>query len=160
MGVEALPRKFGSLVVLHCSIANIWHGVNISNTLNACDENKFVHDGQTKVKMRESDNKTILPVIVKYVVNNTQYVLWTENKMIKLLSPPLIISSYPVLVTSTHQHVNTSNTSKEKKFECWPYKNDSSGIVCVLTTYVAPCLNDVEMTRVEIFNRIRLLYLQ
>ena len=69
-------------------------------------------DGQTKVKIRESDNKTILPIIIKYVVDNKKYVPCTENKVIKPLSSPLIISSYLVLVTSTHQHVNTINTSK------------------------------------------------
>ena len=44
--------------------------------------------------------------------------------------------------------------------EGWPYKNHSPFIVCVLTTYVAFGLNGVEITRVEIFNKIRLLYLQ
>ena len=79
--------------------------------------------------------------------------------MIKSQSLQLIISSCPVLVTSMYQPVNTSNTSKIN-FECSPYKNHSPLIVCVLTTYVATCLNDVEITRVEIFNGTRLLSLQ
>ena len=61
-----------------------------------------MRDGQTKVKIRESDNKTILPVIIKSVVYNANYVPCTDNKVIKPLSPPLIISSCPVLVISAH----------------------------------------------------------
>ena len=57
MGVEALPRKFGSLVVLHCSIANILLGVDIKNILNAYDEHAFMRASQTKVKIRETDKK-------------------------------------------------------------------------------------------------------
>ena len=61
-----------------------------------------MRDGQTKVKIRESDNKTILPVIIKSVVYNENYVPCTDNKVIKPLSSPLIISSCPVLVISAH----------------------------------------------------------
>ena len=72
-----------------------------------------MRDGQTKVKIRESDNKIILPVIIKSIVDNEKYVPCTEDRVIKHLSPSLIISSYPVLVILTHQPVNTRNSSKE-----------------------------------------------
>ena len=74
-------------------------------------------DSQTKVKIRETDNKIILPVIIKFIVDNKKYVPYTEDRVIKHLSPSLIISSCPVLVTSTHHPMNTSNTSKEKLFQ-------------------------------------------
>ena len=102
MDVDALSRRFGLLIALYCSIANILHGVDIRNRLNVYDKNDFMRDGQTKVKIRESDNNTILPVIIKYVVYNENYVPYTDNKVIKSLLPPLIISSCPVLVISTH----------------------------------------------------------
>ena len=35
-----------------------------------------------------------------------------------------------------------------------------SVILCVLTTYGAPCLNGVETMRIETFNKMRLLRLQ
>ena len=38
MGVDALSRKFGPLIALHYSIANILHGVDIKNRLDAYDE--------------------------------------------------------------------------------------------------------------------------
>ena len=55
MNVDALFRSFGPLIALHFSIANNLHGVDIRNRLDPYDENNFVCDGQTKVKLRESD---------------------------------------------------------------------------------------------------------
>ena len=52
-----------------------------------------MRDGQTKAKVGKSDNKTILSVITKSVVDNEKYIPCTENKLIKPLSPPLLISS-------------------------------------------------------------------
>ena len=98
---------------MYCSIGNILYGVDIKNILDANDKNTFIRDDQTKVIIRESGNKVILPVIIKSIVDKKKYVPYTENKIFKSLSPPLIISSYPVLVTSTHQSVNTSIASKE-----------------------------------------------
>ena len=100
--VDVLSRRFGPLIFSHCSIANTLHGVDIRNRLDTYDENTFMCYGQTKVKIRESDNKIILHVIIKSIVDNEKYVPCTENKIIKPLSPPHIILSYPVLVTSTH----------------------------------------------------------
>ena len=116
MGVDALSRRFGLLIALYCSIANILHVVDIKNIPDACDEHVFIRDGQSKVKIRESDNKCILPVIIKSTVDNEKYIPCTENKIFKHLSLPLIISSCPVLVTSTHQTMNTRNSSKETLF--------------------------------------------
>ena len=52
-------------------------------------------------------------MLIKSIVDNKMYVPCTENRVIKYLSLSLIISSCPVLVTSTHQPVNTRNSSKE-----------------------------------------------
>ena len=57
MDVDALSRGIGQLIALHCSIANILHGIDIRNILDAYDENTSMRDGQTKVKRRESYNK-------------------------------------------------------------------------------------------------------
>ena len=117
-----------------------------------------MRDGQIEVKIRESDNKTILHIIIKYVVDNKKYVPCTENKVIKPLSSPLVISSYLVLVTSTYQHVNTINTSKEFLFRMLTIQ-ESLSINCLFTTYVVLCLNGKEITRVDLFNGVRLLYI-
>ena len=53
MDVDALFRRFGSLIALHCSIANILHGVDIRNRLDAYDKNTCIRDGQIKDKIRE-----------------------------------------------------------------------------------------------------------
>ena len=116
MDVDALSRRFGPLIALHCSIANILHGVDIRNRRDVYDENTFIRDNQIKDKIKESGTKITLPVIINYIVDNEKYVPYTENNIITLL-PPLIISSCPVLVTSTHHPMNTSNTSKEKLFQ-------------------------------------------
>ena len=55
-------------------------------------------------------------MIIRSIVDNKKYVPYTENKVIKSLLPTLIISSCPILVTSAHQPLNTSNTSKDKLF--------------------------------------------
>ena len=55
MNVDALFRSFGPLIALHFSIANNLHGVDIRNRLDPYDENNFICDGQTKVKIRELD---------------------------------------------------------------------------------------------------------
>ena len=70
MDVDTLSRRFGPLIALHCSIANILHVVDIKNRPDAYDEHAFIRDGQTKVKIQESDNKIILPVIIKSTVDN------------------------------------------------------------------------------------------
>ena len=116
MGVDTLSRRFGPLIALHYSVANILYEVDIKNRPDAYDEHAFMRDGQTKVEIRESDNKIILLVIIKFIVDNEKYVLCIEDRVIKYLSPSLIISSCPVLVTSTHQPMNTRNSSKETLF--------------------------------------------
>ena len=85
MDVDALSRRFEPLIALHCAIANILHVVDIKNRPDAYDEHAFIRDGQTKVKIRESDNKIILPVIIKSTVDNEKYVPCTENRIIKHL---------------------------------------------------------------------------
>ena len=72
---------------------NILHGVDIKNRPDAYDEHAFMCNGQTKVKIRERDNKIKLPVIIKSIVGNEKYVPCTEDRVIKHLSPSLIISS-------------------------------------------------------------------
>ena len=57
MDVDALSGRFESLIGLHCSIANILHGVDIKNRLDAYDEHAFMRTSQTKVKIRETDKK-------------------------------------------------------------------------------------------------------
>ena len=114
--VDALSRRLGPLIPLHCYIENILHSVDTKETPDAYDEHAFICDGQTKVKIRESDNKIIFPMIIKSIMDNKKYVPCTENRIIKNLSPPVIISSYLVLVTSTHQPVKTRNSSKEILF--------------------------------------------
>ena len=102
MDIDALSRRFGPLIVLHCSIANILLGVDIKNRPGAYDEHAFMPDG-----------KMILPAIVKSIVDNEKYVPCTEDRVIRHLSPLFIISSCPVLVTSIHQPANTRNSSKK-----------------------------------------------
>ena len=161
MNVNALSRRFEPLITFHCAIANILHVVDIKNRPDAYDEHAFIRDGQTKVKIRESDNKIILPVIIKSTVDNEKYVPCTENMIIKHLSPPLIISSCPVLVTFTHQPMNTGNSSKETLFRMLDIQESLSiNCFCGLTTYVGLCSNGVNITRFEIFNGIRVPYLQ
>ena len=135
MNVDALFRRFGPLIALHCSIANIFHGMDIKNRPDAYDEHTFMRDGQTKVKIRESDNKIILPTIIKSIVNNEKYVPCTEDRAIIHLSPSLIISSFPVLVTSTHQPVNTRDSSKETLFRILAIQ-ESLSINCL-------CIDDI-----------------
>ena len=100
MDVDALSRRFGPLIALLCSIANILHVVDIKYRLDAYDEHVLICDGQTNVKIRESDNNIILPVIIKSTVDNEKCVPCTENRIIKHLSPPLIISSCSVFIFS------------------------------------------------------------
>ena len=116
MDVDALSRIFGPLIAFHYSIANIIHEIDIRNRLDAYDETTFMHDGQTKVKIKESNNKIMFPVIINSIVDNQKYGRYTEHKIVKPLSPPLIISSCSEVVTSTHHPMNTSNTSKETLF--------------------------------------------
>ena len=116
MGVDTLSRRFGPLIALHYSVANILYEVDIKNRPDAYDEHAFMRDGQTKVEIRESDNKIIFPMIIKSIMDNKKYVPCTENRIIKNLSPPVIISSYLVLVTLTHRPVKTRNSSKEILF--------------------------------------------
>ena len=52
MDVDALSRRFGSLIALHCSFANILHVVDIKNRPDSYDEHAFIHDSQTKVKIQ------------------------------------------------------------------------------------------------------------
>ena len=56
MDVDALSRRFGPLIALHCSIANILHVVDVKNIPDAYDEHTFIRDGQIKVKIQELDN--------------------------------------------------------------------------------------------------------
>ena len=91
--------------------------MDIKNRPDAYDEHAFMRDGQTKVEIRESDNKIILLVIIKFIVDNEKYVSCIEDRVIKHLSPSLIISSCPVWVTSTHQPMNTRNSNKETLFQ-------------------------------------------
>ena len=77
-----------SFSLLYCKYL---HRVYIRNRPDACDENIFMRDGQTRVKMRVSDDETILPVIIKSVVNNKKHVTRTENKVIKPLAHQLIL---------------------------------------------------------------------
>lgn len=135
MDVDALSRRFGPFIALYCSIANILHGVDIKNIPDAHDEHAFIRDGQTKVKIRELDNKIILPVIIKFIMDNEKFVPCTENRIINHLSPPLTISSCPVLVTSTHQPVNTRNSSDEILFRMLVIQ-ESLSIICL-------CIDDI-----------------
>ena len=44
--------------------------LDISNRPDAYDENNFMRDGQTKVKIKESDKKNTLPVIINSIMVN------------------------------------------------------------------------------------------
>ena len=74
INIDNLSTMFGPFILLYYYIANILHGVDSRNRPDAYDENTFVRDWQIKVNMRESDDKTMLHVIIKYVVDNAKYV--------------------------------------------------------------------------------------
>ena len=159
MNVDALSRRFGPLRALYCYITNISHEVDIKNRPDAYDEYAAIRDGQTKVKIRESDNTLILPVIIKYIVDNEKYVPCIENRVIKHLSPSLIISSCPVWVTSTHQPMNTRNSNKETLFRVLAIQ-ESLSINCLCIDDICESLFEwCKNNETVISNRIRVLYL-
>ena len=145
MDVDVLSGIFEPLIALHYSIANILHGVDIKNRLDAYDEHVFMRASQTKVKIRETDKKIIIPVLIKSIVDNEMYVPCTENRVIKYLSLSLIISSCPLLVTSTHQPVNTRNSSKEILFRMLAIQ-ESLSINCL-------CIDDICESLFEWFKK-------
>ena len=50
MDVDALSGRFEPLIALHCSIANILHGVDIKNRLDTYDEHALCVPAKLKLK--------------------------------------------------------------------------------------------------------------
>ena len=93
MDVDALSRRFGPLIALHCGIAYIVHGVDIGNRPDAYDRNTFAHQGKTKCKITSRDDKAVLPIITQSVINTVKTIPFTKTELIKFTTAPLTISS-------------------------------------------------------------------
>ena len=98
MDVDALSRRFGPLIALHCAIAYVLHGVDIKNRSDAYDTDAFSQEGKVRIKLLEEKRIVTLPTITQTVVNNSEYVPVVENRMIVYEPPILTISSFPVFV--------------------------------------------------------------
>ena len=48
--VDALSKKVGPLIALHCGTAYVLHGIDVKNRPDAYDGKMFAHEGRTKLK--------------------------------------------------------------------------------------------------------------
>ena len=87
--------------------------VYIENRSEAYDEESFMCDRKTKVEDRKWEDVTVLPIIIQSIIDETTYIACTENRMIETQTPPLIVSSCPVLSIFNDQGGGTDNISKE-----------------------------------------------
>ena len=77
MNGDALLRRFEPLIVSHCAIVYILHTIDIENRPDVYNEKSCMHDGKTKIEVREGDDRAVLPIVIKSIIDKTKYIVCT-----------------------------------------------------------------------------------
>lgn len=135
MDVDTLSRRFGTLIVQHCAITYMIHSVDIQNRPDAYDDSNFTVHKQTKVKVKPSSSLSQLPIITQRCIDAYKIVPCTETRIVIADTPPLIISSCPVMVAAVHPPELSHFTHQEQPTRMLDIQ-DSLSVNCV-------CIDDI-----------------
>ena len=114
--VDTLTRSVGPLILLHCTIAYILHGVDVKNRPDAYKIESFSKQGKTKVDVLNESHIVPPPIITQTMVNSSYYITVIGTRTIVHKPQILTISSCPVLVTSASLITNNMRNTKETTF--------------------------------------------
>ena len=113
MDVDALSRRFGPLIAQHCAIAYMLHSVDVGNRPHAYDQQMFTLHGKAKIKLDSATIISRVPIIIKGSTTKYNQVPCTEKQLVLFNTPPVVIASCPVLVTS----INCCNLPRNDHLE-------------------------------------------
>ena len=115
--------------------------MDLKNRPDAYDNQAFKNKGKSIVNKNEDHNMLTLLIKIKTVMDKSKYVRCTENQIIKMDTPPLVILSYPVLVASANDSQHASNSGKDTLFRMLDIQ-DSLSVNCL-------CIDDVSGSLLE-----------